>query len=148
MPSFSYATHFWLLIELVKRAATGGVIMKIELYLSRLFLVSSDRDPLPIWNFTPAWERTGIEDSISALLLVVGAIPATLTAVCIIAIPSKSNGYLSASSFSIESTNLGRTASLPQYIAPDKDILSPIFNELISSSLIGVWTLITFSLFI
>ena len=48
IPSSSYATHFFEITLLVKSAATGGVTIKTELYLFKLFLVSSDNEPFPI----------------------------------------------------------------------------------------------------
>ncbi len=84
---------FFLKTLLVSSAATGGVITKIELFLFNAFLVSSFNIPLPIWILTPfSLKKRNCRFYFFFLLLVVGAIPASLTAVCIIAIPFVSIG--------------------------------------------------------
>ena len=50
--------------KLVRSAATGGVIIKTELNSFRFFIVSSLKEPFPIWNLTPDLDKGAIEDSI------------------------------------------------------------------------------------
>ena len=82
----------------------------MELFSFSDSAVSSLNMPFPMCILTPFSLKYGIVDSISSLLLVVGAIPASLNAVCMMTIPFVSKG---TSFFSINLTNCGSAASLP-----------------------------------
>ena len=81
MPSFSKATTRCEIMVLLNSAVTGGVTRKIELNVASILTVSSDKAPFPICSLIPNFDKAAMVPCISALLLVVGPMPAGLTAV-------------------------------------------------------------------